>query len=136
MFEELEHLGIVQRSSSQWSSPLHMVSKPKGSWRPCGNYRRLNDVTISEKNPLPNLHDLSAHLHGSTIFLKLDLEKGFRKRVLSGSHGPPKMFQKWQSSSHSGSLNSNACHLVSKMQPIHFIISWIQFLPFCLFLFG
>jgi hypothetical protein len=33
-FEELERLGIVSRSQSAWASPLHMVPKPNGTWRP------------------------------------------------------------------------------------------------------
>jgi hypothetical protein len=54
-----------------------MVLKPNGSWRPCGDYRRLNDITVPDKYPLPNLQDLSANLHGATVFSKLDLEKGY-----------------------------------------------------------
>ncbi len=76
-FEELERLGIIQRSSSQWSARLHRVPKPNSSWRPCGDYCCLNTSTISDKYPLSNLHDLSANMHGATIFLKLDLEKGY-----------------------------------------------------------
>jgi cytoskeleton-associated protein 5 len=54
-----------------------MVPKPSGSWRPCGDYRRLNTVTTADKYPLPNLQDLSAHRHGATILSKLGLEKGY-----------------------------------------------------------
>ncbi len=75
-FRELESLGIVRRSDSPWSSPLHMVPKPNGSWRPFGDYRRFNSVTTADKYPLPNLQDLSTFLHGATIFTKIDLEKG------------------------------------------------------------
>jgi hypothetical protein len=44
-FTKMEAEGIVRRSSSPWPSPLHMVLKPDGSWRPCGDFQRLNLVT-------------------------------------------------------------------------------------------
>jgi hypothetical protein len=44
-FKQLQEDGIIQRSTSPWSSPLHMVQKADGSWRPCGDFRRLNLVT-------------------------------------------------------------------------------------------
>jgi hypothetical protein len=54
-----------------------MVMKPDGSWRPCGDYRRLNLATTPDTYPLPNIQDLSARLGGCTIFSKLDLRKGY-----------------------------------------------------------
>jgi hypothetical protein len=36
-FLQLEKDGIVRRSDSPWSSPLHMVKKADGTWRPCGD---------------------------------------------------------------------------------------------------
>jgi hypothetical protein len=74
---KLEREGIIRRSSSTWSAPLHMVMKPDGTWRPCGDYRRLNLVTTPDSYPLPNIQDLSARLHGCSIFSKLDLRKGY-----------------------------------------------------------
>ncbi len=74
---KLEKDGIIRRSSSNWSAPLHMVMKPDGKWRPCGDYRRLNLATTPDSYPLPNIQDLSSRLHGCSIFSKLDLRKGY-----------------------------------------------------------
>ncbi len=75
-FKRLESAGIVSRSKSPWASPLHIVPKKDGSWRPCGDYRRLNLVATPDKYPLPNMQDLSNGLLGCTIFSKIDLVKG------------------------------------------------------------
>jgi cleavage and polyadenylation specificity factor subunit 1 len=78
-FRSLEAAGIVRRSNSPWSSPLHMVPKPDGSWRPCGDYRRLNTITVQDRYPLPSIPDLSAKLHGCKVFSCVDLIKGYHQ---------------------------------------------------------
>ena len=82
-FLKMEAAGIIRRSDSPWASPLHMVPKKDGSWRPCGDYRRLNNQTIPDRYPLPNIADLGNQLHGSTVFSKLDLQKGYYQVPMS-----------------------------------------------------
>ena len=76
-FADMEKMGICTKAPSPWASPLHMVKKPDGSWRPCGDYRRLNLVTEADHYPLPNMQDLTAALHGARIFTKMDLLKSY-----------------------------------------------------------
>jgi hypothetical protein len=82
-FRKLEQAGIVRRSNSPWSSPLHMVPKPDGSWRPCGDYRWLNLATKHDRYPLPSILDLSSKLHGCKFFSVIDLVKGYHQVPMS-----------------------------------------------------
>jgi hypothetical protein len=81
-FKRLESAGIVCRSKSPWASPLHMVPKKDGLWRPCGDYLRLNLVTTPDKYPLPNMHSC-------TVFSKIDLVKGYQQ-ILVATEDIPK----------------------------------------------
>ena len=78
-FLAMEELGIVRRSDSPWASPLHMVTKKDGGWRPCGDFRRLNNVTTPDKYPIPFLSDATHFLAGCTIFSKVDLVRGYHQ---------------------------------------------------------
>ena len=75
--EEIDYLletGVISRSSSLFSSPLHMVPKGEtGKFRLVGDYRVLNQHTIPDLYPTPSVQHLLARLHGSTIFSKIDL---------------------------------------------------------------
>jgi cleavage and polyadenylation specificity factor subunit 1 len=87
-FKKLEAAGIVRRSKSPWASPLHMVPKADGSWRPCGDYRRLNNLTVPDQYPLPNLQDMSSRMDGCTVFSKIDLVKGYHQVPVAESDIP------------------------------------------------
>jgi hypothetical protein len=56
-----------------------MVPKPDGSFRPCGDYRRLNTVMEDDRYPHPSILDFSSNLAGCTVFSKVDLVKGYHQ---------------------------------------------------------
>ncbi|GFO18790.1 Pol polyprotein, partial [Plakobranchus ocellatus] len=87
-FLQMEDMGIIRRSKSAWSSPLHMVPKADGNWRPCGDYRRLNASTDDDRYPLPHIQDFNNHLAGCKVFSKLDLIRGYHQIPMAPSSIP------------------------------------------------
>lgn len=75
---------IIQPSTSPWSSPLWVVPKKldasgKQKWRIVTDYRRLNEVTVSDHFPLPNIEDVLDQLGEAIYFSTLDLASGFHQ---------------------------------------------------------
>ena len=75
----MEEMGIIRRSNSPWASPIHLVPKKDGSFRPCGDFRRLNTVTKPDRYPIPYLSDATHFLEGKTVFSKVDLIRGYHQ---------------------------------------------------------
>ena len=89
--DKLVALGVCERGKSDWSSPLLVTTKPCnspctcaeespcGGWRVCGDYRRLNNQTVTDRYPVRNLHDFNSELRGKKYFSKVDLLKGYHQ---------------------------------------------------------
>lgn len=78
-FDYMRDKGICRPSTSSWASPLLLVPKKDGTYRACGDYRRLNEVTRPDRYSLPHLHDFTSNLAGKTLFTKIDLVRAYIK---------------------------------------------------------
>jgi len=69
--------GYIKHSKSDMASPLFFVGKKDGTSRPCQDYRKLNEGTIKDAFPLPNIQDLLRDLRGMKYYTKLDIRWGY-----------------------------------------------------------
>lgn len=66
-FEHIVNLGIIRRSSSNWSFTLNMFPKKSGDWRPYCDYRALNSITFPDNYSIPYIQDFSSNLRNKKI---------------------------------------------------------------------
>jgi len=75
---------IILPSTSQWNAPILVVSKKndasgKQKLRIVVDFRRLNNLTIGDSFPLPNVTDILDQLRNAKYFSTLDLASGYHQ---------------------------------------------------------
>ncbi|KAK1604694.1 hypothetical protein QYE76_028367, partial [Lolium multiflorum] len=90
--DELLAKGLIRPSASPWRSPVLFVDKKDGASRLCTDYRKLNDLTIKNKYPLPKIEDLFDQLTGATVFSKIDLRTGYHQLKIRATDIPKTAF--------------------------------------------
>ena len=87
--EEKEHLDkllkakVIEPSESEWASPSVLVRKRDGSVRWCIDMRKLNNVTIKDRFPLPLIEECVDALEGCMYFSTLDMASGYYQLEVS-----------------------------------------------------
>ena len=77
--DELLEKGYIRPSASPYGAPVLMVPKPHqpGKLRLVIDYRGINQITVRDRYPLPNVDSMFDQLQGAKVFSTLDALWGF-----------------------------------------------------------
>ncbi|XP_064479202.1 uncharacterized protein LOC135392418 [Ornithodoros turicata] len=89
---DMLRMGIIEESNSPYNSPVLVVKKADGSRRLCIDFRRLNDILVSDSEPVPRADELLASVGNKAWFSKLDFTKGYWQIPLSEDAKPKTAF--------------------------------------------
>jgi hypothetical protein len=89
--------GIIQKSDYAWNSPLLVVPKMSGpdgkrKWRLVVDFRKLNERTVGDAYPLPDITEILDQLSQSKYFTCLDMLMGYHQIELAPGEGPKTAF--------------------------------------------
>lgn len=77
--KDMLQAGLIVPSTSHFASLVLLIQKKDGSWRFCVDYRRLNELTIKNRFPMPIMEEILEELAGSHYFTKLDMRSGYHQ---------------------------------------------------------
>jgi len=75
--DEQLKVGLIVKSKSRYVVSCFYIPKKNGSLRLVQNYRKLNQVMIKNKTPLPLIREIIDKLKEVKYFNKLDLIWGY-----------------------------------------------------------
>lgn len=77
--------GYIQPSKSPMASPVFFIKKKDGKLHFVQDYRKLNEITIKNRYPLPLVTDIIGRLQNSRFFTKFDVRWGYNNvRIKAG----------------------------------------------------
>jgi hypothetical protein len=89
---ELQSKGFIHPSSSPWGAPVLFMEKKDGTQWMRVDYWSLNEVTIKNKYPLPQIEDLFDQMKGASVFSKIDLRSWYHQLKIRESDIPKTTF--------------------------------------------
>ena len=81
---------VIRPSQSPFSSPIWTIPKKadasgKKKWRMVVDYRKLNEKTIEDRYPIPNITEILDKLGRCSYFSTIDLASGFHQTEMNAS---------------------------------------------------
>lgn len=75
--QEMVKMGIIEPSTSPYTSPVEVVPKKNGKPRFCFDYRKLNGIIASEPAPMPIIGEVLRDVKNAKYFTTIDLKNGY-----------------------------------------------------------
>jgi len=76
--KELEQQGWIEPSDAACASPIVVVKKKNSDdIRLCVNYKKLNDVTVNDPMPMPEIDNILSKIGQSDMFSTVDMSRGY-----------------------------------------------------------
>lgn len=75
--DELLKEGKIETSKSPYSSPIVLVKKKNNEWRLCVDFRQINENSIRDAYPIPQINSILEKLKNSKYFSTIDLRNGY-----------------------------------------------------------
>ncbi|CAG9137669.1 unnamed protein product [Plutella xylostella] len=86
--KDLLDKGVIQESESEYSSPILLVKKKNGQDRMCVDFRKLNEITVKDRFPLPRIDDHIDRLGQTKYFTSLDMATEFHQIAMEKESVP------------------------------------------------
>lgn len=90
--DEMLAEGVIEPSSSPWSSPVVIVRKKDGKYRFCIDFRKINEITAKDAYPLPYINAILDKLRAARYISSIDLRHGYWQIPLSPASKPVTAF--------------------------------------------
>ena len=79
-------VGLIMKSKSRYAAPCFYIPKKDSSLRLVQDYRKLNQIMIKDKTPLPLIGEIIDKLKEAKYFNKLDLIWGYNNVRIKGGN--------------------------------------------------
>ncbi|GFW33344.1 hypothetical protein TNCV_2795111 [Trichonephila clavipes] len=77
--EDLLEKDIIEECESPYGAPVVLIPKPNNQFRLCIDYRKLNEITVSDTYPLPRMDDLLQEAKHTAYIFTIDLKSGYHQ---------------------------------------------------------
>jgi hypothetical protein len=80
--EKMLQLKVIEPSSSPYSAPVVIARKRDGTNRFCIDFRKLNNITVFDAEPMLNPENIFSKITGKKFLSKIDLSKGYWQALM------------------------------------------------------
>jgi len=75
--DRMVEMDVIEPTTSEYLSPVVLVKKKDGSNRFCVDFRRLNDASVFDTEPIPDSQSIILQMQNAKYLTHLDLSKGY-----------------------------------------------------------